>query len=427
MTIHVVSPGDTLTSVAGAAGISVEKLAADNGLAPTAALAVGQALLILVPAESYTVRAGDTLAAISRQTGVSLNELWQNNPQLNGGTDLRPGDVLAVRYPDPPQEALTVSGYAYPFIDRTLLRRTLPYLTWLTVFTYGFTPEGELIQPDDAEIVAIAREYGVAPVLLLSTLTDEGTFSNELASALLRDPALQDQLLTRLLAVMLEKGYRGMDIDFEYVLPQDADAYARFVQTAADRLRDAGYFTVVSLAPKTSADQPGLLYEAHDYAALGAAADYAFLMTYEWGYTYGPAMAIAPLNKVEQVLSYAVTAVAPDKLLMGIPNYAYDFTLPFVAGESRARSLGNLAAAELAVEKGADILFDPVAKAPFFRYTGEDGAVHEVWFEDARSVDASLSLLRRFVLTGAGYWNIMRWFPQNWLILSRRFRILKTF
>lgn len=427
MTIHVVSPGDTLTSVAGAAGISVEKLAADNGLAPTAALAVGQALLILVPAESYTVRAGDTLAAISRQTGVSLNELWQNNPQLNGGTDLRPGDVLAVRYPDPPQEALTVSGYAYPFIDRTLLRRTLPYLTWLTVFTYGFTPEGELIQPDDAEIVAIAREYGVAPVLLLSTLTDEGTFSNELASALLRDPALQDQLLTRLLAVMLEKGYRGMDIDFEYVLPQDADAYARFVQTAADRLRDAGYFTVVSLAPKTSADQPGLLYEAHDYAALGAAADYAFLMTYEWGYTYGPAMAVAPLNKVEQVLSYAVTAVAPDKLLMGIPNYAYDFTLPFVAGESRARSLGNLAAAELAVEKGADILFDPVAKAPFFRYTGEDGAVHEVWFEDARSVDASLSLLRQFVLTGAGYWNIMRWFPQNWLILSRRFRILKTF
>ena len=427
MTIHVVSPGDTLTSVAGAAGISVEKLAADNGLAPTAALAVGQALLILVPAESYTVRAGDTLAAISRQTGVSLNELWQNNPQLNGGTDLRPGDVLAVRYPDPPQEALTVSGYAYPFIDRTLLRRTLPYLTWLTVFTYGFTPEGELIQPDDAEIVAIAREYGVAPVLLLSTLTDEGTFSNELASALLRDPALQDQLLTRLLAVMLERGYRGMDIDFEYVLPQDADAYARFVQTAADRLRDAGYFTVVSLAPKTSADQPGLLYEAHDYAALGAAADYAFLMTYEWGYTYGPAMAVAPLNKVEQVLSYAVTAVAPDKLLMGIPNYAYDFTLPFVAGESRARSLGNLAAAELAVEKGADILFDPVAKAPFFRYTGEDGAVHEVWFEDARSVDASLSLLRQFVLTGAGYWNIMRWFPQNWLILSRRFRILKTF
>ncbi len=427
MTIHVVSPGDTLTSVAGAAGISVEKLAADNGLAPTAALAVGQALLILVPAESYTIRAGDTLAAVSRQTGVSLNELWQNNPQLNGSTDLHPGDVLAVRYPDPPQEALTVSGYAYPFIDRTLLRRTLPYLTWLTVFTYGFTPEGELIQPDDAEIVAIAREYGVAPVLLLSTLTDEGTFSNELASALLRDPALQDQLLTRLLAVMLEKGYRGMDIDFEYVLPQDADAYARFVQTAADRLRDAGYFTVVSLAPKTSADQPGLLYEAHDYAALGTAADYAFLMTYEWGYTYGPAMAVAPLNKVEQVLSYAVTAVAPDKLLMGIPNYAYDFTLPFVAGESRARSLGNLAAAELAVEKGADILFDPVAKAPFFRYTGEDSKVHEVWFEDARSVDASLSLLRQFVLTGAGYWNIMRWFPQNWLILSRRFRILKTF
>ena len=427
MTIHVVTPGETLTSIAGEAGLSVEKLATDNGLSPNAQLAVGQALLILVPSEIYTVRAGDTLYTISRQTGVPVDQLWRNNPRLNGGTELQPGDVLAIRYPDPPQEALTVNGYTYPFIDRTVLRRTLPYLSWLTVFTYGFTPEGELIQPDDEEVVALAREYDVAPVLLLSTLTDEGTFSNELASALLQNPALQEQLLDSILAVMLAKGYRGMDIDFEYVRPEDAESYVRFVRTAAGRLSDAGYFTVVSLAPKTSADQKGLLYEAHDYAALGNAADYAFLMTYEWGYTYGPAMAVAPLNKVRQVLSYAVTAIAPDKLLMGIPNYGYDFTLPFVAGESRARSLGNLAAVELAVEKGTEISYDPVAEAPFFRYTDEGGAVHEVWFEDARSVDASLSLLREFALTGAGYWNIMRWFPQNWLVLNQRFRILKTF
>ncbi len=426
MTIYVAQAGDTLTAIATRYGISVERLALDNGLPPDGVPVVGQALVIQIPAEAYTVQAGDTLLAIARRFGVSVKSLWRNNPQLDGGAALAVGQTLVIRYTDTPTTAIAVNGYAYPFIDTTVLRRTLPYLTWLTVFTYGFTPEGELIIPDDEAVVALAREYGVAPVLLLSTLTDDGMFSNALASALLRDPALQETVLDQLLAIMLAKGYRGLDIDFEYILPEDTEAYARFVQTAAERMREAGYFTVVSLAPKTSADQAGLLYEAHNYAALGDAADYAFLMTYEWGYTYGPAMAVAPLDKVTAVLNYAVSEIPPDKLLMGIPNYAYNFTLPFVRGESQAPSLSNQAAIELAREKGADIQYDETAQAPFFRYT-DDGTVHEVWFQDARSVDASLSLAKQFRLTGVGYWNVMRYFAQNWAVLNSRFQILEMF
>ena len=89
--------------------------------------------------------------------------------------------------------------------------------------------------------------------------------------------------------------------------------------------------------------------------------------------------------------------------------------------------IGFVAAVALAVEKGADIAFDSVAQAPFFRYTDENGAVHEVWFQDARSVEASLSLAQEFALTGVGYWNVMRWFPQNWLVLNSQYRILKSF
>ncbi len=58
------------------------------------------------------------------------------------------------------------------------------------------------------------------------------------------------------------------------------------------------YLSGFSLAPKTSSGQPGILYESHNYAALGAAADFSTIMTYEWGYKYGPPMAVAPLNKV---------------------------------------------------------------------------------------------------------------------------------
>lgn len=77
----------------------------------------------------------------------------------------------------------------------------------------------------------------------------------------------------------------GVDIDFEYILAEDRDAFSAFVWQVAEAMREEGYQTSVALAPKTSADQPGLLYQGKDYRALGAAADHVLLMTYEWGYT----------------------------------------------------------------------------------------------------------------------------------------------
>lgn len=117
--------------------------------------------------------------------------------------------------------------------------------------------------------------------------------------------------------------------------------YAQFLARLRRLLHSQGFFLWAALAPKTSARQTGLLYEGHDYAAVGAAVDGVLLMTYEWGYIAGPPMAVAPLPNVRQVLDYAVTAISPSKLLLGIPNYGYDWPLPFIQGQTRAQSISN--------------------------------------------------------------------------------------
>ena len=106
-------------------------------------------------------------------------------------------------------------------------------------------------------------------------------------------------------------------------------------------------------------------------------------------------------------------------------DYAYDWTLPYAAGERRARSLGNEAAAALAVQVGAEICFDEAAQTPYFSYTDRTGAVHEVWFEDVRSIQAKFDLIKEYGLRGAGYWQIMRLFRANWALASSTFRIEK--
>lgn len=424
MILHRVRPGETVDSISQLYGVPASRIIAQNGLSEPFALAVGQTLVILFAADTYTVEQGDTLYSIAENLGVPVNTLLADNPQLGGVPTIYPGQTLNVGFTAKKLRALRVNGYAYPFIDREVLRRTLPYLTYLTIFTYGFTPDGSLIVPDDRELIDLALSYSTAPVMLISTLGEDGKFSNQLARDLLESEAVQETLIGNILMNMREKGYTGLDVDFEYVPTDLREAYTAFITKVSERLNAEGYQSVISLAPKTSADQPGLLYEAHDYAALGNAADSALLMTYEWGFTYGPPMAVAPLDKVEKVVDFAVSQIPTEKLFMGMPNYGYDWTLPFVSGESKAESLSNTAAVARAVEAGAEIEFDETAQSPFFRYT-RDGSVHEVWFEDAFSVQAKLGLITEKGLRGVSVWNIMRYFPQMWAVMNALYNIEK--
>ena len=286
MVIHVVRPGESLSSVAREYGVPLSQLAVDNGLQNDPRLVVGQALVVQFPQQVHTVQPGESLSSIARQYGMSLRQLYRNNPILGGGPVLYPGQTLVISYEGATEGVLSVNGYAYPFIDKDLLQSTVPYLTFLTPFTYGFTPDGTLVDLDDGVLIAMAKAGGAAPLMHLSTLTGEGGFSNELAHIALTDRTVQDALISNLRRTLEEKGYRGVDVDFEYVFPEDASAYAAFLGRLTALLNPLGYPVIAALAPKTSADQPGLLYEAHNYRAIAEAVNEVLLMTYEWGYTY---------------------------------------------------------------------------------------------------------------------------------------------
>lgn len=282
MVIHVVTAGDTLYSLALKYGVPLSLIALDNGLEVPERLVPGQALAIRFPQRIHTVRPGETLTSIAREYGVSLRQLYQNNLALEGRPAIWPGQTLVISYRQDPGRMIGVNAYAYPYINDTLLTTTLPFLTYLTPFTYGFTPTGSLVQLDDVRLLAAARYAAVAPLMHLSTLTQEGGFSNDLAHIALNDKEVQARLIDNIVTTLWQKGYRGLDVDFEYVFPEDATPYADFLSALTRRLNPLGYPVIAALAPKTSATQRGALYEGHNFAAMGAAVNEVLLMTYEW-------------------------------------------------------------------------------------------------------------------------------------------------
>lgn len=376
MDIYVVKEGDTIDAIASAYRTTPEEISYANQIPYPYRLAVGQALL------------------------------------LESGTSLSTG------------RSAVANGYAYPYISPWVLRQTLPYLTGMFVFSYGFTVEGELLSPvpSDAWMLETAEEFGRDSILTLTPLGPDGRFSNNLIHGMLENEEGKERLMEELLAEMRRSSFSGVDVDFEYILAEDRDLFTGFVAELTRRMNAEGYRVSVALAPKTSADQPGLLYEGKDYRGLGEAANEVLLMTYEWGYTYGPPMAVAPLNKVRQVVEYALTEIAPEKILLGVPNYGYDWILPFVRGESQAVTIGHVEAVQIAINNGVPIQYDETAQSPFFLYE-RDGVMHEVWFEDVRSLERKYDLIREFGLRGMGVWQIMRLFRAMWLLYEDVFEI----
>lgn len=377
--------------------------------------------------EIYVVKPGDSVDSIAQELDADAGQIIYDN-QLVYPYELAVGQALLInRFRREAVRAVMVSGYAYPFISPWVLEQTLPFLSELRIFSYGFTLYGDLLPPsygDDTWMIPEAERFGTQPVLTLTPFGPDGNFNNQLIHSVVNNAAYTDNLIRNLLEVMGEKGYRGVDIDFEYIMAQDRDAFTAFVWQVAEAMRGAGYHTSVALAPKTSAGQTGLLYEGKDYRGLGEAADYVLLMTYEWGYTYGPPMAVAPLNQVRRVVEYALTEIPAEKIDLGIPNYGYDWPLPYERGVTKADTIGNVEAVRIAVEQGAEIRFDDVAQSPYFTYT-DNGIAHEVWFEDVRSLQAKFDLMQEYRLHGCGYWQIMEWFRANWVLLQNQFYILK--
>ncbi len=424
MTIHVVRTGETVEGIAAEYGVSPRRLAADNSVPGNGALAVGQTLVVRFPRRVHAVRAGETLTSIAAAYGTAVRQLWRNNWELGGQEDLAVGQDLVISYFDEKIGEGVFNGYAYPYISPELLASELPYLSTLAPFTYGITASGGLLPLDDEAMLASARVRGTRPVMHLSTLTESGQFDTGRATMVLTDFEVQERLAAEVLQTVLRLGYWGVDVDFEYLPGQLAEAYAGFLSRLRTLLAAQGRFLWAALAPKTSASQRGLLYEGHSYPDVAAAVDGVLLMTYEWGYTAGPPMAVAPLPNVRAVLDYAVTEIPAGKIFLGVPNYGYDWTLPFIQGSSRAQSISNQRAIELALEHDIAIQYDESAQSPFFHYTDAAGAIHEVWFEDARSLEAKLRLVAEYGFQGAGFWNIMRPFSQTWLVLDSLYNIL---
>ncbi len=424
MVIHVVQPGETINSISEYYKIPVDRLILENGIINPGNLAIGQTIVIVQPETLYTVLAGDTLESIAKQHGTTPMELLRNNPYLSDREYLYAGETIVINYQTNKTRTIATIGYTFSYIDKSVLIKTLPFLTYLTIFNYRTTSEGEIISSaDDTEIIQLAKTYGVAPMMFISTLTEEGIASREVTYNILNDPSVQDRFINNALYMLKTKGFYGINIYVENITNGNINSIAEYLKRASAIFHSEGYKVLITITPATNLDTPGASFEKLDYSKLSEFVDGIIFSSYDWARSYSYPNAILPVNILRELLDYVVSIIPSEKIFLGVTALGYDWTLPYVPGASEAIIISNNRAVEIAAENDIPIQFNEAAQSSYFYYMDIDGILHVVWFKDARSFDARAGLVAEYNLQGLSIWTIMRFNTQMWLIINTQYYI----
>jgi spore germination protein YaaH len=282
---------------------------------------------------------------------------------------------------------------------------------------YEVAPDGGIVvrpQPDGvsaADGLAALRATDV-PVVPIISNTRDGDWDPALIQTILHDRDLLDRHVEAIVDLVLEEDLAGIDIDYEDLAARDRDAFSAFIAQLADALHREDRTLAVEVFAKESDQGYDQRNVAQDYEALGRAADQVRLMAYDWHWQTSGAGPIAPADWVRAVLSYAVTEVPAEKLVLGIPTYGYRWD----GGDGRLVSW--LQAYGLSRQYEVPVRWDPYAASPWLTYRDEAGVEHVVWFENSQSITAKLELAQSYGVGGTFLWLVGDEDDNAWPVIS---------
>ncbi|RDU23703.1 LysM peptidoglycan-binding domain-containing protein [Anaerosacchariphilus polymeriproducens] len=425
MDIYIVQQGDTLNSISDKYGITVEKLIQDNGLIFPYNLVTGQAIVIAVPKQVYTVKEGDTLQNIVDTYNVSLMQILRNNPFLSDREYINPGETIVISYNT--NGSVTTNGFAYPFIEQKTLLKTLPNLTYISILNYQVTEEdGQVSFQDDSEILMKSKEYGVLPLLVLTTLTPKGVPTYEASMRTLLDKEFQDILINQYVEKAYSRGYYGVNVIFSFLNEVTQSLYLDFVKNISYRAKQKKLLLFISVNYQIAENNNNTVFEKVNYTEFSKYIDDFIFLSFVWGTNNNPPAPVCNIYYIGILVDYLISIDVPkSKINIGKPVIGYDWKLPYINNVTSANSLNLFSVLNVAYENSSIIEFNEVSQTPYFYYYRNLGDVHIVWFLDSRSFNAIDKLIIDKSLNGSVIWNTMIYYPQLWIVIYSQYDIIK--
>jgi spore germination protein len=318
------------------------------------------------------------------------------------------------RLPPPPRR-FQVSAWV-PYWDRARVRASFAAhaadLNEANFFWYEVQPDGSLRAfpgAEDAVLLAAARAHDLR---VLPTVMND--FDEQRVAALLADETTRTAHVSEVVALVERMDYDGVEVNYEALSAEARDDFAVFIEALAEALHARGKLLSVAVHPKTDDHGTWGGPRAQDWPRLGAAVDEFKVMAYDYHWSASPPGPIAPLDWVDDVLTYAEQTVPLGKIWMGLPFYGYDW------GEQRGKGLVWAAADALLRQHHPTTRRDPLSGELYFSYKATEEQ-HTVYVPDARAIALKLRWVRQThpEIAGIAIWRLGGESPDHWAAIQR--------
>ena len=277
---------------------------------------------------------------------------------------------------------------------------------------------GVTADKENLDLVAAARERNLNIFATVTNTKDAGgSFSRGVAAAILASPELRRRLIDNLVTLVEDKGYDGIDLDWEALKAVDRARFSSFVEELAAALHGKHRFLSIAVTPKTSepGQWDGQIFA--DWARIGRAVDEFKIMTYSYSGSWGGPGPQAPLAWLDRVLFFAQSKVPARKISMGVPFFGFDWHGGSVSTVSAGT--GAVLAARYHVAVGRD----PASREATLNFA-DAGVAHAVYFQDQTALAAKLAQLRARHphIAGVSIWVMSQEATGFWPLIERRLR-----
>jgi cellulose synthase/poly-beta-1,6-N-acetylglucosamine synthase-like glycosyltransferase/spore germination protein YaaH/peptidoglycan/xylan/chitin deacetylase (PgdA/CDA1 family) len=261
----------------------------------------------------------------------------------------------------------------------------------------------------DAQARAIIAQAKRPPSILPGVHNaKDGVWNGPMADALILNPAARRALVANLVAQAQKRGYAGYVFDLENLSEPAAQAYPLLVAQARAALKPLGREVWVT-APVDDRSWP--------VARLQAAADAVVLMAYDQHWGTGDAGPPAGQDWFEKVLAARMADLDPNKVILALGDYGYDWTLKDAKGSAAAEAVTFNEATQMAHDSGARPEMDEGSLNPTFDYSDDAGRKHAVWFLDAPTLYNQIKVGDGFRPRGYALWRMGGEDPLVWKLL----------
>jgi cellulose synthase/poly-beta-1,6-N-acetylglucosamine synthase-like glycosyltransferase/spore germination protein YaaH/peptidoglycan/xylan/chitin deacetylase (PgdA/CDA1 family) len=275
---------------------------------------------------------------------------------------------------------------------------------------HAVSSDGRLVADPDPKLAAWMQSIqsrGVElPVMSMVNNYDGKDWLVPEMVQMLAHPASRERLSTELGEFADAEHQPGIVVDFELVPKSSQPDFGRFIHDLATALHGRNLKLMVALP---AADW------SYDYKYLASQADAIIVMNYDFHWPSSAPGPIAPQDWFVKNIENMVKLVPPEKIVMGIANYGYDWPaksklVPHPVAQAVTFQQGVITA----VESGSDIQFDPDTLNPRYSYEDEKHQVHNVWMLDGVTAYNQLRAAERAGVRGTAVWRLGMEDPSIW-------------